>query len=219
MSTIAQQVGWLTCTKCGLHKMRKQVVLGRGNLKAKIMFVGEGPGPTEDVRGEPFIGPAGDMLNQFLKVFDLNRADVFIDNTVACWPHVDTDGKNVTRKPSAEEALACSERIQHSIYTVDPQVIVTLGAPALQALTGESTGITAVAGEVFETAVPGWYTSVPYPVHAMFHPAYLLRQTPLDPNEKKPNEKHPIRRTYRHFEDMLQTLGLLHEAWFGVDRT
>lgn len=218
MSVIAQQKGWLSCSKCPLHETRTKVVLGHGNLNAKIMFIGEGPGPQEDKKGEPFIGPSGGMLNQFLETFDLDRADVFIDNMVACWPHImEAGGRKQTRKPSPEEMLACRERIQNSIYTVDPLVVVTLGAPALQGLTGETSGIVSVAGEVYETSVPGWYTNVEYPVYAMFHPAYLIRQTPPDPNEKKPDERHPIRRTYRHFEDMLETLGLLNEAYFGVD--
>jgi DNA polymerase len=219
MITIPQQKGWLNCSKCPLHEKRNKVVLGRGNLNAKIMFVGEGPGYKEDKTGKPFVGPSGDLLDKYLGTFDLSRADVFVDNMVACWPYIIDEGteRKQTRKPSPDEMLACRERIQNSIYTVDPLVIVTLGAPALQGLAGESGGILSMAGEVFETTVPGWYTDVAYPVYAMLHPAYLLRQTPPDPKEKKPDERHPVRRTYKHFEDMLETLGLLNEAYYGID--
>lgn len=219
MNRIAQQKGWLNCSKCPLHETRDKVVLGQGNLNAKIMFVGEGPGSQENKKGVPFVGPSGEMLDQFFKTFDINRSDVFIDNLVGCWPHITEagTGRRQSRKPSPEEVTACRERIHHSIYTVDPMVIVTLGAPALQGLTGESSGIVSVAGEVFEASVRGWYTYVQYPVYAMFHPAYLLRQTPPDPNEKKPDERHPIRRTYKHFEDLLETVGILNEAYYGID--
>lgn len=219
MNRIEQQKGWLTCSKCPLHETRTKVVLGRGNVDAKIMFVGEGPGPQENSRGVPFCGPSGDMLNQFLKNFDINRSDVFVDNMVACFPHIieEGSGRKQARKPSPEEMAACRERIHHSIYTVDPLVIVTLGAPALQGLTGEATGIISAAGQVFEASVRGWYTYIQYPVYAMFHPAYLLRQTPPDPKEKKPDERHPIRRTYKHFEDVLDILSALNEAYYGFD--
>lgn len=491
MSTIKQQKGWLNCSKCPLHETRTKVVLGRGNPNAKIMFVGEGPGPKENDAGEPFVGPSGVMLNQFLETFDINRADIFLDNMVACfpsgtsvrakhtragysrhysgdlirivaggnelcgtpnhpiltttgmrplgsiekgdhvigcrfrervgardpdikngpahiedvvgaisedgtghrvagthmdfhgdgiksdidivvpkrlltngvksssqkhrkesilkttsklqgvlkllrssygslvvllgrhagfcpgyscfagplplvrqgsslvpdnnslplppdgnaktadvltessptdpslirkrlealpadisvnkviekgvidfsghvynlstdcgwytagghivsncWPHItDVSGKRQTRKPSPEEMIACRDRIHQSIYVVDPIIVVSLGAPALQGLTGTSTGIVSAAGDVYETKVPGWYVDVDYSVYAMLHPAYLLRQTPLKDKEKKPDEKHPIRRTFRHFEDMLETVGLLNEAYYGIDIT
>lgn len=218
MSTIQSQKGWLHCSKCPLHKTRENVVLGRGNLNAKIMFVDEGPGPKEDKSGKPLVGPSSDLFDTFLSTFDIERSDVFIDNIVACWPHIIEDGgRRQTRKPSQEEILACRERIQHSIYTVDPMIIVALGASALQSLTGESAGIVSVAGEVFETRVPGWYTDVEYPVYATFRPEYLRKQTPLDPQAKKPDERHPIRRTYKNFKDMLDSLGLLNEAYYGVE--
>lgn len=218
MSVIAQQKGWLNCSKCPLHETRTKVVLGNGNLNAKIMFVGEGPGSQEDKKGEPFIGPSGDMLDKYLNTFDISRSDVFVDNIVGCWPHIiEIDGRRQTRKPSSEEILACRERIQESIYIVDPMVVITLGAPALQGLTGETAGITSVAGDVYETTVPGWYIDVEYPVYAMFHPAYLLRQTPPDPKDKKPDKRHPSVRTFKHYEDVLETLGILNEAYYGID--
>jgi len=216
---IEAQKGWLNCSKCELHKTRGNVVLGHGNIHAKIMFVGEGPGSYEDKKGKPFVGPSGDMLDKFLKTFDINRSDVFVDNIVACFPHIieSETGRRQIRKPSTDEIAACRERIQHSIYTVDPMLVVTLGASALQGLTGETGGIISVAGEVFEATVKGWYVHVQYPVYAMLHPAYLLRQTPPDPNEKKPDERHPVRRTFKHFEDFLETLGILNEAYYGID--
>jgi uracil-DNA glycosylase family 4 len=217
MSWIQQQKGWLNCSKCPLHESRDKVVLGRGNLNAKIMFIGEGPGPQEDKTGIPFCGPSGGMLDEIFNVFDINRSDVFLDNAVACFPHIQEDGRKQIRKPSQEEISACRDRLNISIYTVDPTIIVTLGASALQGLTGETSGIVSVAGEVYETSIPGWYCNIEYPVYAMFHPSYLLRQTPPDPNEKKPNEKHPVRRTYKHFEDLLETIGMLSEAYYGVD--
>jgi DNA polymerase len=215
---IKSQASWRDCKECPLHKSRKNVVLGRGHIKASVMFVGEGPGKTEDEEGVPFAGPSGDLLNQFLSTFDLPRANVFVDNVVACWPYVvDSSGLKQTRKPQPSEMNACKMRLIESIYTVDPMVIVALGASALQGLTGETGSIVANAGNIFEMSIPGWYIPVRYPVYAMMHPAYLLRQTPPDPKEKKPDERHPIRRTYKHFKDMLETVHILNEAYYGVD--
>lgn len=213
---LKEQKGWLNCSKCALHETRNKVVLGRGSRNAKLMFIGEGPGSQEDALGKPFVGASGDLVDELFKVFNINRADVFIDNIVACWPFVMDSGRRVTRKPSTDEVSCCKQRIQQSIYLVDPTVIIALGDVALQSLCGVS-GITKAAGEVFETKVPGWYTDVTYPVYAMFHPAYLLRQTPPDPKEKKPNTRHPLFKTNRHFEDMLGTLRMLDEAYFGID--
>lgn len=214
--TIKEQRGWLRCTRCPLHKTRNNVVLGRGNTDAKMMFIGEGPGVEEDREGEPFVGKSGHLLDNVFRVFDINRSDVFLDNVVACWPFIMDNERKVSRKPSSEELLACRQRVQQSIYTVDPIVIVALGDSALQSLTGTS-GILKSAGEVFETAVPGWYTEVTYPVYAMYHPAYILRQTPPNPNEKRVNKKHPLHKFYSNFTDMLETVRMLSEAYHGVD--
>ena len=213
---LKEQMGWLNCSRCKLHEFRNKVVLGRGSRKAQIMFIGEGPGHEEDMSGEPFVGPSGDLLDKFLNVFEINRADVFIDNIVGCRPFVMDEGKKVTRKPANEEVLACKPRLQQSIYLVDPTIIVSLGGPALQALTGVG-GITGAAGNVFETEVSGWYLDIHYPVYAMFHPAYILRQTPPGVKEKKTDERHPLRKTYKHFEDMLDTLRTLNKAYYGVE--
>lgn len=219
MNHVKGQKGWLTCSKCALHKTRDKVVLGYGNLNAKIMFVGEGPGYQENLKGLPFVGPSGELLNKFLTAFDIDRNDVFFDNAVACWPHFidEMSSKRQSRKPSSDEIMECKSRLELSIYTVDPTIIVALGGAALQALTGETGGITSCVGNVYETEVQGWYGKVKYPVYAMFHPAYLLRQTPPNPNEKKPDEQHPYRKTYKHFEDLLDTVSILNEAYYGVD--
>lgn len=217
MSYLPQQKGWLQCSKCPLHKTRSHVVLGQGNHSAKVMVIGEGPGSQEDRTGTPFCGASGDMLDSLLDVFEINRGDLFIDNVVACWPFIVDNGRRISRKPSALEVRACKERVEHAIYSVDPYVVIALGGAALQALTGVSTGITQAAGEVFEVEVPGWYAPVKYSVYATFHPAYILRQTPPSQSEKKVNEKHPLYKLYTHFEDVMESVGFLEEAYIGIE--
>ena len=150
----------LACTKCGLAKTRTQVVYGVGNPHADLMFIGEAPGRDEDLKGEPFVGRAGQLLTDIIKAMKLTRDDVYIANVIKCRPPEN-------RNPEPEELDACRPFIKRQIELVQPKVIVTLGKFALQSLTGHASGITAARGQ--------WTEYDGIRVMPTYHPAYLLR--------------------------------------------
>jgi len=150
----------VVCLKCKLAKTRTQVVYGVGNPNADLMFIGEAPGRDEDLKGEPFVGRAGQLLTDIIKAMKLTRDDVYIANVVKCRPPEN-------RNPEPEELDACRPYIRRQVEIIQPKVIVTLGKFALQSLTEKSYGITATRGLWLE------YNGVK--VMPTYHPAYLLR--------------------------------------------
>ena len=159
------------CTRCSLCKNRKQAVLGAGDQKAGWLFVGEGPGHVEDQQGEPFVGPAGKLLDSMLLALDLRRGEnSYLANAVKCRP-IGVDGKD--RPPNAEESAACRPYLERQIALLKPAVIVALGKVAALSLLGSDPKI-AVAALREHTHR---YGSIP--VVVTYHPAYLLRK-PLD---------------------------------------
>jgi DNA polymerase len=149
------------CQACRLFEQRRQAVPGIGDRNASWMFVGEGPGSEEDRRGEPFVGPAGKLLDAMLSALELERGkDVYIANAVKCRPPMN-------RTPAADEAETCRPFLERQIALVRPQVLVALGRPAAQTLLGTEVRINAVRGKVFS------HDGIP--VVVTFHPAYLLR--------------------------------------------
>ncbi len=160
------QQAMLNCQTCPLAQGRRNVVCGDGCPKARLMFIGEGPGEEEDEQGIAFVGRAGQMLNNMIQAmgFDRNSPNpenaVFIANIVKCRPPGN-------RNPSDQEANACLPFLQRQIELVKPQVIVLLGAVALRFLLGKKTGITICRGT--------WLDYQGIPVMPTFHPAYLLR--------------------------------------------
>jgi DNA polymerase len=149
------------CTRCKLHTGRTKLVFGVGNPRARLLFVGEGPGADEDLQGEPFVGRAGKKLDDMIRAIGLERSDVYIANVVKCRPP-----KN--RDPEPDEIETCSPFLARQIEAVRPRVIVTLGAPATRTLLGTREGITKLRGT--------WHTYRGIPVMPTFHPAFLLRQ-------------------------------------------
>ena len=116
------------CTRCVLHKQgRKQIVFGVGNPATELMFVGEGPGADEDEQGEPFVGRAGQLLNNMIKAMGLRREDVYIANVVKCRPPGN-------RTPEREECETCSPFLMRQIAAIRPKIIVALGAVAAKTL-------------------------------------------------------------------------------------
>jgi DNA polymerase len=150
----------VVCEKCKLAKSRKQVVYGVGNPNADLMFIGEAPGHDEDVKGEPFVGRAGQLLTDIIKAMKLTRDDVYIANVIKCRPPEN-------RNPEPDELEACRPYIRRQVEIIQPKVIVTLGKFALQSLTEKAYGISAVRGKWLE------YNGVR--VMPTYHPAYLLR--------------------------------------------
>ena len=150
----------VVCEKCRLAKSRTQVVYGVGNPTADLMFIGEAPGRDEDLKGEPFVGRAGQLLTDIIKAMKLTRDDVYIANVIKCRP---PDNRN----PEPDELDACRPYIQRQVEIIQPKVIVTLGRFALQSLTGKAYGISSARGNWLE------YNGVK--VMPTYHPAYLLR--------------------------------------------
>jgi uracil-DNA glycosylase family 4 len=149
-----------TCTKCGLAGTRTQVVFGTGNPNADLMFIGEAPGRDEDLKGEPFVGRAGQLLTDIIKAMKLSRDDVYIANVVKCRP---PDNRN----PEPDELDACRPFIRQQVELIKPRVIVTLGKVALQSLTGRAHAVSAARGQ--------WTEYQGIRVMPTYHPAYLLR--------------------------------------------
>ncbi len=153
-----------SCTACRLCKQRKQAVLGVGAIDAPWLFVGEGPGSEEDDQGEPFVGPAGKLLDAMLVAAGLQRGrEVYIANVVKCRPPGN-------RNPSSDEALACAPLLDRQIALIKPKLIVALGKIALNRLTGSDASMASMRGNLHE------YRGIP--VVATYHPAYLLRNLP-----------------------------------------
>jgi DNA polymerase len=148
------------CTRCKLCEKRTNIVFGAGDPKAKLMFVGEGPGADEDAQGEPFVGRAGQKLNEMIRAIGLERKDVYIANIVKCRPPGNRD-------PEPDEVRTCSPFLFRQIEAIRPAVIVALGSPAAKTLLETKAGITSLRGR--------WGSFQGIPVMPTFHPAYLLR--------------------------------------------
>jgi DNA polymerase len=148
------------CTRCKLHKTRKNIVFADGNPKARLVFVGEGPGADEDAQGLPFVGRAGKLLTQMIEAMGLKRQDVYICNVVKCRPPEN-------RLPEKDEIAACSPFLLRQLDAIAPQVIVCLGACAAQTLLETNRGISQFRGQ--------WLDFRGSKLMATYHPAYLLR--------------------------------------------
>jgi uracil-DNA glycosylase family 4 len=153
-----------TCTKCPLHETRTKAVFGAGNADADLMFVGEAPGAEEDRQGLPFVGRAGQLLNQMLGEIGLSREDVFIANVLKSRPPGNRD-------PLPLEIAACEPYLFEQVRLIEPRVLCTLGNFATKLLTGSPTGITRVRGTPQVHEIGGR----PVFLLPLFHPAAALR--------------------------------------------
>ncbi|MFN7959498.1 MAG: uracil-DNA glycosylase [Holophagaceae bacterium] len=157
------------CLACPLGPGRLRFVFGEGDPRARLMFVGEGPGRDEDLQGRPFVGKAGELLDKMIGAIGLRRDQTYIANVVKCRPPDN-------RTPTSEEAHACLGYLRRQIELIRPAVIVTLGATPLRELVGVGEGITRVRGQ-WKRVVVG---NREIPVMPTFHPAYVLRQYTQD---------------------------------------
>jgi DNA polymerase len=148
------------CYECDLGKTRTHIVIGRGNINAPLMFVGEGPGEQEDEQGLPFVGPAGKLLDLHLQALPIKEADYYIANIVKCRPP-----KN--RVPLEEEAEKCLNYLRNQVYLVKHLIIVCLGATAVKYIVDRGARITQIRGKWIERK--GCF------IMSTFHPAALLR--------------------------------------------
>ncbi len=166
----------MACVKCThLANSRKNVVFGVGNIDATLMFVGEAPGADEDQQGEPFVGKAGQLLTKIIQTMGLKRNEVYIANILKCRP--DTPGQSAgNRKPTPEEMQTCIPYLHEQIDLIKPQVLVALGATAVEGLLGKTVGITRLRGN--------WQIYRNIPLMPTYHPAYLLRNQALSEKRK-----------------------------------
>ncbi len=148
------------CRRCRLCEERTNAVPGVGNPNAELMFVGEAPGRDEDLRGEPFVGKAGQLLNKIIGALGFERSEVFIANTLKCRPPGNRD-------PQPDELAACTPFLERQVKAVSPGMIVALGRPAARFLTGQDQSMARMRGRR--------YLYLNTPVVATYHPAYLLR--------------------------------------------
>jgi DNA polymerase len=157
------------CTKCGLCKQRTQTVFSRGTGSSGLCFVGEGPGADEDAQGFPFVGAAGKLLDNMIAAMGLGRDEVYVCNIVKCRPPEN-------RKPEPIEMRTCMPYLEEQLELIAPEVIVALGATAVEGLLGLSGGITRLRGtwKLYKGRIA---------VMPTFHPAYLLRS---------PSAKFPV---------------------------
>ena len=170
-ATVAEQLLELdaqvkACTECDLHRGRKNTVFGKGNPATRVMFIGEGPGREEDLKGEPFVGRSGQLLTKMIAAIDLERADVYITNIVKCRPPDNRD-------PQESEVRCCEKYLTAQIDVIEPRIICALGRVAAHWLLKTKESLSALRNSdnsYHET-----------PVLVTYHPAALLR----NPNLKK----------------------------------
>jgi DNA polymerase len=148
------------CMKCDLCTARKNAVPGDGNVKAKVMFVGEAPGQEEDLQGKPFVGAAGKLLTQLLNLAELKREDVYITNIVKCRPPEN-------RPPRANEISACSSYLERQIKLINPRLLCPMGNVALKVFLGKDVSISRIHGQVIST-------SEGHVIYPLYHPAAAL---------------------------------------------
>jgi uracil-DNA glycosylase len=149
------------CTRCKLSATRKSIVFGVGDPDAALMFVGEAPGEQEDLKGEPFVGRAGELLDKMIEAMGWTRDTVYITNTLHCRPPGN-------RTPQADELSACAPFLAAKLQAIGPRIIVALGRPAANQLLDTDAPISALRGRFHERHGAR--------VMPTFHPAYLLRE-------------------------------------------
>jgi uracil-DNA glycosylase family protein len=181
------------CQACDLYKRGTQTVFGEGARHAKLMFVGEQPGDQEDLAGQPFVGPAGKLLDRALVEAGIDRAEVYVTNVVKHFKWEPRGKRRIHKKPNTAEIAACRPWLDTEIALVKPRAIVCLGATAAQALLGKSFKVTAHRGEF----IPSSLAPI---VLATVHPSSLLRA---------PDEETRHRETKRFIDDLRAVAGKL----------
>jgi uracil-DNA glycosylase len=180
LRVIREDIG--DCTRCVLHKQgRKQIVFGVGDPRADIMFIGEAPGADEDQQGEPFVGRAGQLLNNMITAMGIRREDIYIANIIKCRPPGN-------RTPERDECDTCSPFLMRQIEVVKPKIIVALGAVAAKTLLGVNDAMANLRGRIYDFKKTK--------LAVTYHPAYLLR----DPRQKK--------ETWKDLQMVMKYLGM-----------
>lgn len=177
------------CHRCKLWQTRTNVVVGTGNRNADIMFIGEGPGRQEDLRGEPFVGPAGQLFDKMLKAIGFDRTMVYIANVVKCRPPQNRD-------PEPDEKAACLNYLRYQVSLVKPKIIVCLGRISAQVIIKPDFKITREHGI--------WHERKGYWMIATYHPSALLRD-----ESKKPDSYEDLKKIRAKYDELFGEI----DAW------
>ncbi len=183
------------CTRCPLHGPATQVVFGEGPADADLMFVGEQPGDREDIAGRPFVGPAGQLFDEIAERAGVDRAGAYVTNAVKHFKFEQKGKRRIHQRPAASEVSACRWWLEQEVATVDPALVVALGATALHALTGNGAGILKRRGAVERTRDGR-------PLFVTVHPSFLLRL---------PDAATRARETDAFLHDLRQVCGLMED--------
>jgi len=172
------------CLKCGLSNGRTHIAFGRGNESANLMFIGEGPGEQEDLQGQPFVGPAGKLLDLLFRAQGIKNEDYYIANIVKCRPPNN-------RVPTDEEANECMAYLRQQVAIIKPRIIVCLGATAMKHIIDRDAKISRIRGD--------WIERKGCSIMPTFHPAALLRDS-----SKKPLMWQDIKKVKQRLDEMCQ---------------
>ncbi|MDR0646079.1 MAG: uracil-DNA glycosylase [Elusimicrobiota bacterium] len=176
MEQLASQIN--SCARCDLGATRIKAVPGEGNINAKLMFIGEGPGYEEDRQGRPFVGKAGQLLDKIIAAMGFAREEVFIANMVKCHPMIDAsdpDKRGNDRAPNFDEIAVCRRYIEQQINTILPDYVVALGGVAAKSLIMEAASLSSIRGKIYDLRLSAVELKKPVKIIATFHPAALLR--------------------------------------------
>ncbi|MDR0734833.1 MAG: uracil-DNA glycosylase [Elusimicrobiota bacterium] len=176
LESIAKQIS--SCQRCALGATRIKAVPGEGNPKARLMFVGEGPGYEEDRQGRPFVGKAGQLLDKIIAAMGFKREEVFIANMVKCHPMIDPQNpekRGNDRAPVPDEIALCRGYVERQIDAVGPDYIVALGGVAAKSLIRDAKSLTQIRGKIYDLELSSVQLAKPVKILATFHPAALLR--------------------------------------------
>jgi DNA polymerase len=190
------------CHACDLYRQATQVVLGAGPVKASIIFVGEQPGNDEDLRGLPFVGPAGKLLDRALAEAGIQRSEVYLTNVVKHFKFEERGKRRIHKKPDASEISACRPWLEAEISLIKPKMIVCLGATAAQAILGHAYRVTKERGKFVEHP---WAPCVT----ATVHPSAILRA---------PDEEQRHRQYQEFVSDLKQVRSKLRDDVAGQDQ-
>jgi DNA polymerase len=161
------------CTACPLHKTGTQTVFGEGLKRARLMLIGEQPGDREDIEGHPFVGPAGRILDQALEQAEIDRGDAYVTNVVKHFKWTPKGKRRIHQAPKAEEIKACAPWLEAELDVVDPELMVCLGATAVNAVIGSKARVMKDHGKLLESKLGR--AAMP-----TLHPSAILRADPED---------------------------------------
>lgn len=190
--------GVQACQGCDLYRNATQAVFGAGPVSASIIFVGEQPGNDEDIKGLPFVGPAGKLLDRALAEAGIGRDEVYVTNVVKHFKFEERGKRRIHKKPNTSEVDACQPWLEAEMLLIKPKIIVCLGATAAQAIFGRTYRLTQERGKFVEHAWAPFAT-------ATFHPSAILRA----PDE---DERH------RQYQDLVADLKLVKKKLSRIDR-